>query len=222
MKKEKLKNNKFKDECEWNMNNKVKIFFSIFAIVLLIFIIIEIYNVYALLYSQEKASVALQLGKWNIEVNNTNVTNGESKTYLIDTINLINSENVKEGKIAPGTKGNFEITMDPTDTQVSFRFDITINSEESNSVLTIQTITADNDINIVRTGENTYSGIIPLSFIETGKKVNFYVEFEWVNNEDLNERDTNVGAVSSNTQGIPMIIEFSQYLGETLEEYKGQ
>ena len=48
------------------------------------------------------------------------------------------------------------------------------------------------------------------------------MEFEWVNDETLNQRDTNLVAISNQTQGIPMIIEFSQYLGETLEEYEGQ
>ena len=164
----------------------------------------------------------MQLGKWNIKVNNTDVTNDESKSYTIDTINLMNSQNVKEGKIAPGTKGNFQITIDPTYTQVSFRFDIIINSEESNSVLTILTIKSDEDIKIIRTGKNIYSGVVPLSSIEAGKKINLYMEFEWVNDETLNQRDTNLVAISNQTQGIPMIIEFSQYLGETLEEYEGQ
>lgn len=204
------------------MKNKIKTFFTIIAIALLVFIVFEIYNVYALLYSQVETDVSLQLGKWNIKVNNTDVTNDESKSYTIDTINLMNSQNVKEGKIAPGTKGNFQITIDPTYTQVSFRFDIIINSEESNSVLTILTIKSDEDIKIIRTGKNIYSGVVPLSSIEAGKKINLYMEFEWVNYETLNQRDTNLVAISNQTQGIPMIIEFSQYLGETLEEYEGQ
>ncbi len=204
------------------MKNKIKTFFTIIAIALLVFIVFEIYNVYALLYSQVETDVSLQLGKWNIKVNNTDVTNDESKSYTIDTINLMNSQNVKEGKIAPGTKGNFQITIDPTYTQVSFRFDIIINSEESNSVLTILTIKSDEDIKIIRTGKNIYSGVVPLSSIEAGKKINLYMEFEWVNDETLNQRDTNLVAISNQTQGIPMIIEFSQYLGETLEEYEGQ
>lgn len=204
------------------MKNKIKTFFTIIAIALLVFIVFEIYNVYALLYSQVETDVSLQLGKWNIKVNNTDVTNDESKSYTIDTINLMNSQNVKEGKIAPGTKGNFQITIDPTYTQVSFRFDIIINSEESNSVLTILTIKSDEDIKIIRTGKNIYSGVVPLSSIEAGKKINLYMEFEWVNDEPLNQRDTNLVAISNQTQGIPMIIEFSQYLGETLEEYEGQ
>lgn len=203
------------------MKNKIKIIFSIIAIALLVFIIIEVYQSYALLYSQASADVPVELGKWDIKINNTNVTNGESKKFTIDTINLINSDNVKSGKIAPGTKGNFEITVDPTDTQVSFRFDVTINDEESNSVLTITSLVSDDNTTIVKTGENVYSGVVPISSIQSGAKVNLYLEFEWVNDETLNERDTKIGTVSNQSQGVPMIIEFSQYLGETLEEYEG-
>lgn len=68
------------------------------------------------------------IASWKIKVNNEDVTG--SGTTLTNTIQLIPDENtnVVSGKLAPGYGGYFDITIDPTDTEVTFDYSVRLDN----------------------------------------------------------------------------------------------
>ena len=73
---------------------------------------------------------------------------------------------------------------------------------------------------LIQTGENTYTAIIPLEKIKQGKNNRIKIEVEWENIETNNEEDTEEGKVYQSKLKIPIKFVASQYLGETIIPYK--
>ena len=108
--------------------------------------------------------------------------------------------------------------IDPTDTDVSVRYDIDFDfSEFENTNIVVSSIEEVNNRTIVKTGLNKYTGVIPLSDIKNGVTNTIRVNIKWDNNEDNNEYDSEIGTVSGNVKSIPVLVNVSQYLGENIE-----
>ena len=201
--------------------NVFRKFFLISTMLALCFTLYKITKTYALLQSETQSSIVQEIGKWNIKINEIDITDGVSKQVVINNFSIDANDNVKEGKIAPGATGNLELTLDPVDTDVSVRFDVSFTpiTEEQIKLASIEKI--DGEGVLVKTDENTYSGIMKLSEItnKTAKAV-IKITVIWENNEECNESDTIIGTTRGYNLQIPINIKVSQYLGETLEEYK--
>lgn len=189
------------------------------SIILIAIIVYQIIHIYAVFNSEVSGNIEFEKGKWNIFVNGTEISSGIDKEFVIDKINVDNVANVKEGKLAPGVTGDFEISIKPTNTNVSVRYDISLNQEGlTNKNIKIKSIeeTAEGN-SLINTAENTYTGIMPLEKIQTGVVNNIKVEIEWKNEEENNEEDTELGVVYNSKLEIPIKVHFSQYLGEEIK-----
>jgi len=202
----------------------MKYYKKIFFVIICIFTIFTIYKIvktYSLFESNISSTNNITVGNWNITVNNQDVVSGSTHNFLItsDNIFIPRNVNVLTGKIAPGSRGAFTITIEPEDTQVSIRYDIEIDeSLIQNSAIKLTGISS-RDVNIVRTGEYTYTGIILLSDIAQNYSHEIDISFIWENDEQNNENDTAIGIVYNNSINIPVSIRFTQYLGETITPY---
>lgn len=115
--------------------------------------------------------------------------------------------------------GTFDVEINVQDTDVSVRYDITLNQENlTNKNLSIKSVKETQVSNILyQTGENTYTAIIPLSEIQKGNTANkITVEVEWKNDGTSDEQDTQIGSVYDAKLQIPIKIHVSQYLGEQI------
>ena len=189
------------------------------SIILIAIIVYQIIHIYAVFNSEVSGNIEFEKGKWNIFVNGTEISSGIDKEFVIDKINVDNAANVKEGKLAPGVTGDFEISINPTNTNVSVRYYISLNQEGlTNKNIKIKSIeeTAEGN-SLINTAENTYTGIMPLEKIQTGVVNNIKVEIEWKNEEENNEEDTELGVVYNSKLEIPIKVHFSQYLGEEIK-----
>lgn len=194
-----------------------KIYFCL-ALVLLIITVFIILKTYGLFETKTELNVQSEVGKWVILVNNTDITQQENTKFSVDKIIWDQNDEIKEGKIAPGASGYFDIVIDPTDTDVSVRYDIGFDfSEFENTNITITSIQEINDKKIVKTGNNKYTGIITLDEISAGTTNTIRVNIAWENNEENNEHDSNLSSVPNTILNIPVTINVSQYLGETIE-----
>ena len=194
-----------------------KIYFCL-ALVVLIITVLIILKSYGLFETKTELNVQSEVGKWVILVNNTDITQQENTKFSVDKIIWDQNDEVKEGKIAPGASGYFDIVIDPTDTDVSVRYDIGFDfSEFENTNITITSIQEINDKKIVKTGDNKYTGIITLDEISAGTTNTIRVNIAWENNEENNEHDSNLSSVPNTILNIPVTINVSQYLGETIE-----
>ena len=156
------------------------------------------------------------LAKWNITLNNTLITQTMSDTIALGNITWTNSHANPE-KVAPGSTGIVDLVINPQDTQVSFRYDITFTDHTSDPdiLLTITNMSA-NGNNLVHTAANTYTGIFPLSEIEQHQTKTITIYLSWINDENNNETDTEVGTgeVSGDLIGITFVAK--QYRGEPI------
>lgn len=196
------------------MKNKHIYYLSfILGVLLVMFIITETYGLFE---TNNVMIVNSEIGKWNIYINETSATEG---TFVVDSITVMNNEKVKNGKIAPGTSGYFDIVIDPADTDVSIRYDISFDFSLILDSFFIKKIEEAGGVNLIQTDEFTYTNIIDLASIKEGATNTIRVYVEWINNEENNEQDSEVGQTKDNYINIPINILVSQYLGEEIQEY---
>ncbi len=198
----------------------IKKIFILLTIIMLCFTIYKMVSTYALFETQLQKNVKANVGKWNIKVNAEDVTNTTTHSFTMNTYEISQSPYTKEDRIAPGMNGIFEIDIEPQDTQVSIRYDINIDSTELKSQsIKLNSVTEKNNNNvIIRTAENTYTGIILLENINSDYIDTIEISFTWENIEENNNEDTDIGTVYGSKVTVPITVTFSQYLGETIEE----
>lgn len=207
-------------------NNKEKNLkkFLILAIMCIVIILIyEIIHIYAIFYSETEGNVKLKNGIWNIDVNGTEISKGTSTSFVIDKINLDENANIKEGKLAPGLSGDFTISINPRDTNVSVKYELSLDQQEleDNDFFKIKSVKeVETGAELIKTGENTYTGIIPLEKIQNGTQHQIKIEIEWNDDGTHDYIDTELGKIPDNKLQIPVVIKVSQYLGENIIPYK--
>ncbi len=161
------------------------------------------------------------LAKWNITLNNTLITQTMSDTIALGNITWTNSHANPE-KVAPGSSGIVDLVINPQDTQVSFRYDITFTDHnvDPNVLLTITNMSA-NGNNLIHTAANTYTGIFPLSEIENHQTKVITIYISWLNDENNNETDTQVGTGELTGDLIGITFVAKQYRGEPIASIDG-
>lgn len=198
-------------------NNRILIILSIILVFITIYIIRDTYG---LLESKNKMIMDSNIAKWNVLINGLDIKSGNN--FIVDTINIENSDDVLDGKIAPGGKGYFDIVINPTNTETSILYSVTFDFSKLISVFTIDKIEELTSGNLIRTGENTYSKVITLDEIKNEVINTIRVYIKWDNIEDKNEEDSKVGLISNNFINIPVSVSVVQYLGESIEEYQDE
>ena len=193
-----------------------KLLYLIFSIFVLL-TVYEITNTYGLLETKNKMSVNPSIAKWNVLINGTDIKTGEN--FTVNSVNLSDSVNVLNGKIAPGAFGYFDIEIDPTNTDTSIIYSITFDFSLLSNSFIIDKIEETTSGNLIRTGSSTYSKVITLDEIKENAKNNVRVYIKWENNEENNEIDSQIGLTKDNYINIPVSISAMQYLGEPVDEY---
>ena len=194
------------------MNKKILYFICGLCLSMTIFMVIDSYGLFE---SKNVLNVDSNIAQWTVFINGTDIKKNE--TFVVDKINLINNDNVLEGKMAPGSKGYFDIVIDPTDTDTSIRYDISFDFSSLNGKIVVSGIEEITSGNLVRTGKNTYSKVITLNEIKNGITNTIRVYIKWDNSDD--ESDSAIGSVINNFINVPVTIAAYQYLGEKIDIY---
>jgi len=206
--------------------------FILITLLMIIFTIYEITNSYAKYIANGTATSTKTAGAWVITVNNDDIT-GTSSTheFTMNNLTYLDNEFVVEGKVAPSSEGYFDVDIDPTGTSVAIRFDVTIDTSELNisDLINFQSackLVEGEEVSegIIRTGANTYTGIISLEEVENGDitSARFYFKWEDAEGESGDIADSILGNERDISLGIPVEITVSQYSGETITEYVEQ
>ena len=111
---------------------KIKEILSAFLIIMLIVTILVINRTYALFESMKEFNINMDIAKWNIAVNNLTVGGNQEDKFLIKNLLLDANSNVVAGKVAPGSKGTFDVEIDFKDTDVSVKCELEIDQERMN------------------------------------------------------------------------------------------
>lgn len=200
--------------------NKKKIIIALFLILLAIFIICAIIYTYATFTSEFSGDMKIDSATWKIIVNNTDISSSTVKTFTIDALNVDESQGVESGKLAPGLNGNFNILIDPSDTDVSIKYEIKLDTQyiDNANIEIVSVNETNNNKDLINTNKNEYTGTILLDDIKKGTADNIQVNVKW---EDNDLKDIDIGEKPNNQIKIPVEIKVSQYLGETIEKYDG-
>lgn len=170
-------------------------------------------------------SVEAKFADWQILINNSDVT-GSSTSNISFVPTIEENPNVAENVMAPSSKGYFDIAINPSNVDVSFKYSITLglgNENIPDLMITKYAIlpasyTEGDDINVV----DLTSSVISNSFIFDKDTPNFRFEpftvrvyFEWYEGTDEKMDDTADTAVSNtsttnNTFKINANITFEQ------------
>lgn len=198
--------------------NKIKFVLYLLVVVALGLTFYIISDTYALFEREASGSANFDIAQWVIKLNNIDISSGETISFSLSNFVYATNSHVANGYIAPGRNGYFDIVLDPAGTEVAVRYDITLDLEgDYSDNLTYSVTTADGMT--IRTGENTYSGVIDMSSIENDEVATLRINLEWEDIASYNASDTALGLIRNNDIEIPASITVVQYLGETLTEY---
>ena len=135
----------------------------------------------------------------------------------------------------------FEIILDPSDTDVSIKYQCVVSTvvavnnknininlqgieesyvKDSGEVLntTLEQYSYLKEYEKLHSNkDNVYQCIFPLKLINEGWKKSLKIYFNWINDEEQNENDTQIGTNSNANIEIPVTMTFEQYTGGTNE-----
>lgn len=199
------------------MKEKISRIIVLILILILIYKIVEISAAYK---TALQANIDANIEPWKILVNDVDITKKETKTFDLEGF-VEKSDYVAEGKIAPGSTFKIPLKIDASETKnIDVRYDIKIeNIEQIYPNIQIKEIIEENDnCNIIRTGKDTYTGLI---LNKNEKTHNLLINLIWENNEENNELDTEIGINLEERQkiSVPITVYVSQYGNEELKEY---
>ena len=203
---------------------------TILLLIMLIISFFQIANTYALYKEQLQGNYTNLLGVWAIKVNGVDISSGGKNltfTMTEDNLQYMDSSTVKDNKIAPGRQACFEITVDPTDTDVSILYTLNIKlSEIEEAKMTLVKVenyfqkedsTEQITNETVYTGEESHKAVIPIGKINEKYINHIKLYFEWTNVEANNESDSTLGTTESAKISVPLEINLKQYTGETID-----
>lgn len=182
---------------------KIKKWHLVLAICVLILCITQIQQTYAKYLDTKEGDTDFTIAKWKILVNQQDITEASTMSSLINPV-YIENEHMKEGVIAPGREGYFDLVIDSSNTEVSFRYDISVTSSENSSVNDlIITGYSLNDSEIIPVSDqlNNLSNII--YYTDTNKENKIRIYFQWRDGtgENMNnEADTNASIQGVNAK----------------------
>ncbi len=201
--------------------------YIILGIIMLIFTFYQIATSYAKYIAEATAVVEKQAGAWAIKVNDTDISNSNSETtFNVDNLIFPESAFVAENKLAPGANGYFEIVIDSTGSSVAVRYDVTLVVDNLNIIDSIRFTKAcivvdgeEVEEGIIKTGDNTYSGVISLEDVtnEVQTTLRFYIGWAELENGQGDIADTELGLIKDISTNIPVDVVVTQYLGEPIE-----
>lgn len=121
-----------------NKKNKICLILAILSLILCIY---GTATTYAKYFTQLPGSRGYQIKRWNIKLNDEDITNNN---YLNEDIiiNVDKQEHVADNQIAPDSTGSFVIDLDYTNVDLSFTYEINIQESDTLKDLIIEKIEA--------------------------------------------------------------------------------
>ena len=173
-----------------------------------------IVKTYALFESNLDGTVNNPIGKWNIKLNDILVSSSEEKVITIDKFIYDNNDMVRDGYIAPGSSGYFDLILDTMGTEVAIKYNIAVDLDKiENENITLD-VKAMNGISVASADSGVYSGVLSLDDINNNAQIILRLMINWDNDIDYDSTDTELGIKLDSKLEVPIKITVEQYLGE--------
>jgi len=198
------------DNIDTKFLQKILILLSCVALFFSINTIIDTYGKY---FTSVEEDAEIKIARWRILINGEDVRNNASTKEIITPI-FLGNENISSGVIAPHAEGYFDLIIDGSDADVSFKYDISINVNEASSVKDlIVTGYSINDGEIIpSTMDDVISNNVPLT--QENKLINIRVFIKWDDSESssmTNEDDTTATSNGVNAK-LDVSLNFTQII----------
>lgn len=167
----------------------------IMAFISLFICLYQVASTYAKYFTQTTSSIGSNIKKWNIKVNGESIKNGYKLTNPI-TAYFKPSEHIADNQIAPTREGYFIITLDYSNVDLSFKYEINI--EDNDIVNDISIFKLEVDGTEITTTNNTISNNVNINDPnDTTKTKEIKVYIKWNDDENTgatmtNEEDTEI------------------------------
>ncbi len=104
------------------ISKKIKIILLLLSLSLTMAFMSDTYSRYV---ADTTGDVEVQFAKWQILVNNEDITTGEAKSIDLQPV-VIENEHIAANTFAPSSEGYFDIAVDPSNINVSFGYAISL------------------------------------------------------------------------------------------------
>ena len=88
-------------------------------------------NTYSRYVANTTGNVEVKFAKWQILVNENDITTSASSSIELTPV-VEKNQYVADNKVAPSSKGYFDIDIDPTNVELSFDYSISLNIDNTN------------------------------------------------------------------------------------------
>lgn len=166
------------------MNKKVKNIAIILSIVVMLITLGIGGYTYAKYVTQVKANGSLDVAKWSFKVNE-----GNSQITTINLSETIDTSKLIQGKIAPGTGGEFTLKIDGTGSEVGIEYKVEFQNEKNKPTNLIFTYNGQT-FNSIAEIQNHLKGTIDAN--DSNKIKDIVIGWQWpyeTGEEALNEND---------------------------------
>jgi len=203
--------------------------YILIGLIMLLLTTYEVASSYAKYVSQGIATAEKQAGAWVVKVNNSDISSKNSnKQFQINNLTSSTNDFVLENKLAPSSRGYFDVVIDATGCSVAIRYDVTMdltafNNSRINFESAYLVVNGTETNGMIRTGENTYSGTLSLNDIRNNKAATarFYLTWTEDGTGENDEADSAIGVLRQiENMGVPVSITVSQYSGEQIVQYE--
>lgn len=109
------------------MLKKFRILLVLASLVFTLCIMSDTYSRYV---ANSNGNVQAEFARWQLLVNNTDITSAASSELSFEPV-LQSNSNVAENKVAPSSKGFFDIEIDPKNVDVSFKYTINLDMNDA-------------------------------------------------------------------------------------------
>ena len=154
---------------------------------------------------------SMSVARWRILVNNQDIRNNPEISETL-TPTIIENEHIKPGVIAPTSEGYFDLIIDATDVDVSFKYTITPTTPSDSCVKDLKvTSYSINDGEKINIDADAITNNILYS--DSERKLNMRIFIKWVDDETQtmdNKADTAITTNASCKGVIKVVTNFIQ------------
>lgn len=192
------------------MNKKITIPLCIICFLLCLFFIEDTYAKYI---TSTNESASMNIARWRILVNNKDIRENSTTNAVITPI-FNGNDNINSGIIAPNSEGYFDLIIDATEADVSFKYKIEIsvnqNSPVKDLITTKYIIDNGNEIPLERDNATIENTVLHK---DNTKPINIRVYIKWDDSNEAtmdNNADTEVTKQVDNPAKMDVKLSFIQ------------
>lgn len=192
------------------MNKKITIPLCIICFLLCLFFIEDTYAKYI---TSTNESASMNIARWRILVNNKDIRENSTTNAVITPI-FNGNDNINSGIIAPNSEGYFDLIIDATEADVSFKYKIEISANQNSPVKDLITtkyiIDNGNEIPLERDNATIENTVLHK---DNTKPINIRVYIKWDDSNEAtmdNDADTEATKQVDNPAKMDVKLSFIQ------------